>query len=101
MKKALIAPIAAPIRSAVRIVPSIPQPIRTFITATNIEAKAMVEATERSKSPVVSGMMRPSVRTTIIAFEPNIAVQLVQAYIWSGLNQPRMRTSSAQAMRRP
>jgi hypothetical protein len=79
MKKALIAPTAASPRIAMRIAGPLSQPSGTLRNAISIGASAIVEATDRSKSPVVSGRMRPSVRTTIIAVEPNIAARLLRA----------------------
>ena len=72
MKKALTAPTKAPTSNAMRTATGIGTPFFTLRIATSVDVSVSVLATERSKSPAVSGMMRPRVKTTMIALKPSI-----------------------------
>ncbi len=72
MKNALIAPTAAPHSSAMMIAGPMSTFICTLRTAIRIELSPMTEATDRSKSPLVSGIISAKVSTTTMALEPNI-----------------------------
>ena len=101
MKKPLTRPVTSPMPSAARIASSIGMPRLTFRTASIIEASVSTLATDRSKSPAVSGMMRPRVATTSTACEPRIVAKLAQDRNASGRMAPKTTMSAAQAIRSP
>ena len=72
----LITPIITEMKTANRIAGRIAQWCWVFSTAMIIALSDMLEAIERSKSPVVSTMIRPSASTSRTACEPKMVWKL-------------------------
>ena len=93
MKRPLMKPITTPSTRAASTAQPIGKPCLTLRTATSIDDSVMMKATERSKSPAVSGMMRPSVTTTRTACDPRIVEKLAQVRKVSGRSMPKTAMS--------
>ena len=94
----LIRPIRNAAASATRIETSSGQPRSTFRWATITALKPATDATDRSKSPVVSGMISARVITTRIAFDDKIDETLDHWAKVSGLMKLKTMTIAANAI---
>ena len=72
MKNALTAPITAPSATATATATGMGTPFLTLRIATIIAESVSVLATDKSKSPAVSGRIRARVRTTMMELKPSI-----------------------------
>ena len=72
----LIRPMNSPMARTTTIAGNNDQPWRTCRIASTIDASDSTAAIERSKSPLVSGTIRPSARISSTAWEPKIVWKL-------------------------
>ena len=100
MKNALTSPTTRPIPRQARNAAPSGHPSRALRIASSMAENVRTAATERSKSPAVSGMMRARVRTRSTACDPKMMEEKVgQVRNEGGATWENPRISSALAMR--